>query len=316
MYSRKNYEQARAEVAKRRTDAFALADSRRQELSFRYPDIGEIDKELSATGPAIFKAACTGGDIEGLKARNAELNSLRRELMAKHGLPSDYTDPQFTCNHCQDTGFVGSRMCACMKELIVMKNIADSGMGRLIERQSFENFDLEWYRSSEDDYRRACHNLSTARAFADGFSVGWGKNLLLIGNTGTGKTHICTAIAKSIIGRGFDVLYDTAHNILRELADDQFRDRYRQPEPLGDKYLECDLLILDDLGAEFSNQVTVSCLYNLINTRQNKGLSTVISTNLSAQELAGRYDGRIYSRIIGSDYTVLSFTGKDHRIDF
>ncbi len=314
MYSRKNYNEAKEEIAKRRTDAIAAAEEKKADLARKYPEIQEIDSELAHTGMLIFKTACQGGDISAVREQNEKLVAKKGELLLSLGYPADYTEVKFTCPVCSDTGFIGTRMCRCLKEVLIKKNIQSSGMGRLIERQSFENFDLDWYKSSEEDYKRAVHNYNTALAFAANFSKDKGANLLLIGNTGTGKTHISTAIAQRVISGGFDVLYDTAQNIIGAFADDQFRDRYRQPEPEADKYLECDLLILDDLGAEYTNQLTVSCLYNLINTRQNKGLSTIISTNLSAKELAGKYEGRIYSRIVGSDYTVLYFTGKDHRI--
>ena len=110
------------------------------------------------------------------------------------------------------------------------------------------------------------------------------------------------------------MLYDSAQNIISDFEADKFKSGYSaQYEPKAEKYLECDLLIIDDLGAEFTNQFTVSCLYNLINTRKNRGLSTIISTNLSAEELTAKYEGRISSRIIG-EYTVLPFLGRDHRI--
>ena len=118
-----------------------------------------------------------------------------------------------------------------------------------------------------------------------------------------------------MIESGYEVLYDSAQNIVAAFEQDRFKSGYGTGyEPKGDKYMECDLLILDDLGTEFVNQFTVSCLYNLLNTRQNKGLSTVISTNLSPEELSKKYEDRIYSRIIGSDSTILLFEGKDRRL--
>ena len=129
-------------------------------------------------------------------------------------------------------------------------------------------------------------------------------NLLLIGKTGTGKTHISTAIAKAAIERGHEVLYDSVQNVVSAFEYDRFKSGYGAYEPRGDKYMECDLLILDDLGTEFVNQFTVSCLYNLLNTRINRGLATVISTNLSPEELSSKYEDRIYSRIqSGKMYT-------------
>ena len=220
MYSRKNYDEAKAEIAKRRTDAIADAEGKKAELALMHPDIRAIDTELAGTGILIFKTACQGGDLTPIRERNAELIRRRGELLRGLGYPEDYTEPKFTCAECSDTGFIGTRMCHCLKQALIRKNIQSSGMGNLIDRQSFENFDLNWYKSSEEDYKRAVHNYNTAVAFANNFSKGKGSNLLLIGNTGTGKTHISTAIARRVIDGGFDVLYDTAQNVIQAFADD------------------------------------------------------------------------------------------------
>ena len=156
-------------------------------------------------------------------------------------------------------------------------------------------------------------NLARALAFVENFTPAKG-NLLLLGTTGTGKTHISTAIAKSVIEQGFSVIYDSAQNIVAAYENDRFHSGYGQNEPEANKFTECDLLIIDDLGTEFVNSFTVSCLYNLFNTRQNRGLSTIISTNLSPKELTTRYEDRIYSRIIGNDYKILQFVGEDYRL--
>ena len=314
MYSHSNYQKAKEIIESRRTSAVALADSRNEELRRTSPEIREIDAELTGTGLLLFKTACSGGDIEPIKRRNLELVAKRRATLVTLGYPEDYTDVKYVCAKCSDTGAVGTKTCSCLKELLVKMNIEASGMGKLIDKQSFDNFDLEWYKTNDEDYRRMAYNLKTARTFAESFGSCGASNLLFVGNTGTGKTHLSTAIAKEVISRGYDVLYDTAQNVVAAFETDRFRSGYGEKESVSDKYLECDLLILDDLGTEFSNQFTVSCLYNLINTRENRGLSTIISTNLSAEELAGRYDGRIYSRIVGCDYKVLFFHGRDHRV--
>ena len=313
MYSRENYILAKEEIEKRRNNAISTAEARNLELQSKYDSIRAIDAELSGTGLKLFKLACSGADITSVKERNTRLVNARRELLVSLGYPEDYTDVKFTCAACSDTGFVGTKMCSCLKELLLHKNILSSGMGSLIDRQSFDNFDLNWYRTGEDDYKRMSRNLAAARDFAEKFGTKQ-ENLLLIGSTGTGKTHLSTSIAKEVISRGFDVLYDSAQNIITAFENDRFKSGYGQKERESEKYFECELLIIDDLGTEFINQFTVSTLYNLINTRQNRGVSTIISTNLSAEELGAKYEGRIYSRIIGCDYKVLFFSGRDHRI--
>lgn len=313
MYTRENYALAKEEIENRRKTAVATAESRNAELRIKHEAIRVIDDELTKTGLKLFKIACSGGDLSPLRNRNQELVRERRALLVSLGYPEDYTDVHYTCKECSDTGFVGTRMCSCLKEVFLTKNIASSGMGRLIESQSFDNFDLEWYKDDAEGYKRMRYNFDEARRFAEGFGA-HRMNLLLIGNTGTGKTHLSTAIAKAVISKGYDVLYDSVQNIIASFENDRFKSGYGQRESQSEKYLECDLLIMDDLGTEFSNQFTVSTLYNLINTRQNRGLCTIISTNLPAEELAGKYEGRIYSRIVGCDYKVLFFSGKDHRV--
>ena len=313
MYTRENYAKAKAEIEKRRLDAISTAEERNRDLALESDEIRIIDKELSGTGLLLFKTACMGGDIDAIRARNTELQAQRRAILVKLGYPEDYTEVHYTCTDCSDTGFVGTKMCKCLKQLLITKNIQSSGMGNLIDQQSFDNFNIDVYKNQPEIKARMERNLKIAKAFAENFARHH-DNLLLIGTTGTGKTHVSTAIAKEVISQGFDVLYDSTQNILNDFEKDKFKSGYNQTESASDKYLECDLLIIDDLGAEFITQFSVSSLYNLINTRQNKGLSTIISTNLTASELAGKYEGRIYSRIIGADYTVLRFEGDDRRI--
>ena len=308
-----NYRKVKDEIEKRRISAYATAEARNAELREKSHIIREIDEELTKTGLLLFKTACSGGDITPIRERNTELCKRREAEIVALGYPKDYTEIKFSCPDCSDTGYVGTAMCRCMREALITENIKSSGMGRLIEKQSFENFDLDWYKDDPTTHRMMENNLKMAKAFAKSFGTR-PQNLLMIGTTGTGKTHISTSIAKAVIERGYEVLYDSAQNIVSAFETDRFKSGYGSYEPVADKYLECDLLILDDLGTEFVNQFTVSCLYNLFNTRQNRGLSTIISTNLSADELTRKYEGRIYSRIVGSDYTILSFAGRDHRL--
>lgn len=315
MYSYENYSKVKEEIERRRLAARAEADARNRLLREKSSEIAKIDEELSGTGLLLFKTACSGGDISPIRARNQELCTRRREIIKALGYPEDYTDVHYTCPECSDTGFIGGeRMCHCFREALIKATIASSGIGRLMEKQSFENFNLDVYKENPESYERMKQILENAKEYVSNFSKQRG-NLLLIGKTGTGKTHISTSIAKEIISQGYDVIYDSTQNIVSDFETDKFRSGYRESAPKSEKYLECDLLIIDDLGTEFSSQFTVSCLYNLINTRQNRGLATVISTNLTPKELASTYEDRIYSRIVGSDYRVLPFMGKDIRIN-
>ena len=313
MYGQDNYRKVKEFIETRRNRAFAEAMARDEEVSAKSEKIRGIDELLRKTGPTLFRAACRGEDITPIKEENMRLQKERRAELLRLGYAEDYTEPKFVCSICSDTGSVNMRVCSCFKKLLIKENIKSSGIGNLIEKQSFENFDLERYNYDENLYELMKRNVSLAKGFAKNFGKPYG-NLLIMGKTGVGKTHISTSVAKAVIEKGYNVIYDSSQNIVSDFENDKFRSGYGQYEPKADKYLECDLLIIDDLGTEFVNQFTISCLYNLINTRQNRALPTVVSTNLTIEELINKYEGRISSRLLGAGVTVLMFEGDDYRI--
>ena len=313
MYSYENYQKVKTEIEKRRLNAVTSAEARSEALRLESREIREIDEELASTGLLIFKTACSGGDIAPIKERNKALNAKRVKIIKSLGYPEDYTEVKYHCKKCSDTGYIdGVKMCSCLKEELIKATIASSGIGDLISEQSFDNFDLSYYEEGAERDRMAT-NLALARQYAGNFSKKR-SNLLFVGTTGTGKTHLSTAIAREVIHMGYDVIYDSIHNVVSDFETDKFKSGYAPSEQRSEKYLECDLLIIDDLGTEFSNQFTTSCIYNLLNTRHNHGKATIISTNLSPEELSAKYEGRIYSRLVGKDTTVLMFVGKDRRL--
>ena len=313
MYGYTNYQKIKAEIEQKRLLAVAKADERNEMLRDRSEKIREIDREMMATGLKLFRAACVGADIEPIKERNRELARMRKEALSELGYPEDYTEVHYSCEKCSDTGFIDGKMCSCFREALIKENIKSSGMGVLIEKQSFEKFVID-STLPEEERARLERIVKTAKDYADNFSTG-NKNLVFLGTTGTGKTHISTSIAKRVIEQGYEVLYDTAQNIFSAFEEDKFRSGYGPYTPKGEKYLECDLLIIDDLGTEFVTQFSTSCLYNLINTRINKGLPFIISSNLTNKQLLDTYDSRIVSRIIGSSSLVFVFPGKDKRFE-
>lgn len=306
------YQKAKSEIAARRQRAIADAELKNEIVRSESEEIRAIDEELSRTAMLIFKTAVEGGDIVPVRERNRSLQQKRRELLVGLGYPEDYTDVRYSCSLCSDTGSVDTKVCKCLREIIIKERIARSAMGRLLETQSFDSFDLSVY-----DYdKKVSERMKSILALAKNYVRDFDKrkdNLLLIGPTGTGKTHISTAIAGELIHKGYDVIYDSTQNIISDFEADRFKSGYGREESRSDKYFECTLLIIDDMGTEFSNQFTVATIYNLLNERQNKGLPTIISTNLSPEELAAKYEDRIYSRIIGNS-RILPFEGKDHRV--
>ena len=199
-----------------------------------------------------------------------------------------------------------------MKQALVEEGIRSSGIGRLIHHQSFDNFSLSYYEKDKADLDRARYALSRAKSYAEGFGPASG-NLLLVGGTGLGKTHLSTAIARTVLERGYDVVYETIGNVMADFEYDRFKAGYGVTEMKGERYLACELLVLDDLGTEQTTPFVTSTLYHLINTRLNHGKQTVINTNLAGSELKEQYGERIASRLLG-EYELLFLSGQDIRM--
>ena len=312
-FSSKNYAYVEELLSKRRVESEYRAEKNTEALYLRAPEVREIDRKLSGVGFALVRVAMEKTDVaarvEALKEENLALQARRREILASLGLPENYTDVVPTCALCRDTGFTDRGMCTCMRQLLVEAGYRSSGLGNLLKKQNFDNFSLQYYKGEALDY--ATRALREAKGFAESFNK-TGKNLLFMGGTGLGKTHLSTAIARRAIDRCFDVVYETAQNVIADFEYDRFKSGYGETESRAEKYLDCDLLIMDDLGAELTNQFTVSALYNILNTRINLGKSTIVSTNLGQKSLLERYDERITSRLLG-EFDPILFRGRDIR---
>jgi DNA replication protein DnaC len=320
-YNKDNYKRIRAEYETKTFRAQEEAEARRAELYAAIPELKALDERLASFGLRIMEAALhskdTQAEIAALRAENERITNARAELLRKNGYPADYTEPKYECNACRDTGYVGIRMCTCMRRRITEAGMASSGLSGLMHKQSFENFSLDYYRGDAKAFATMQRNFERIKRYAEDFSVTpdakASESLLFLGGTGLGKTHLSTAVAARLIERGFDVYYNSAVGMISDFEFRRFGNGVAQSD--GDntaRYTECDLLIIDDLGTEVVNQFTLSCLYHVLNTRLNLGKPTLISTNLTSADLQKLYSDRITSRLIG-EYTVIPFYGTDVR---
>ncbi len=313
-YSKKNVTAVYEDFERRRDENKALQQDRLYEVYSRCPEIKAIDKELSRVGLDIFGATMQGKDgfeerLQSLRERNEELQSNRASLLHNLGYEATYTDLKYDCILCQDSGYLGAKMCSCLKNALTLKGYESSGIINLLKTQCFENFSFDVYPQECQEIMK--RNYKKLHKFADNFDDNK-EFFLLVGGTGLGKTHLSTSVAKSLIDNGYDVVYELAQNIFSDFDKDRFRDRFGDTDSLSEKYIECDLLIIDDLGTEIITNSTVSYLYNIINTRINKRLPIIISTNLSAKEIKSMYHERITSRLFG-EFTIVKFEGSDVR---
>lgn len=318
-YSQEVYSRAAQALERRRERANLEAQARIDEIGEKLPEINEIQRKLAQIGLNISKvflySADKQADMEKLMQESLELQEQKKNILKKNGYSEDALDIRYTCPACKDTGFIGSRRCKCHNKLL--KDIERSDLAKIapIDDCTFDTFDIQYYpqqvmengispRDKAEKIKNSC------RKYAANFTTA-SPNVMFMGGTGLGKTHLSLAIANVVINRGYSVVYGTAQNILSDLQKENFgRDddiRYYEKAVLG-----CDLLILDDLGTEFKSAYTVACLYNIINSRLSAKLPTIISTNFTAEELEEKYDQRITSRITG-EYNKLILVGNDIR---
>ena len=315
----------RLEEARRAREA--AQDRLRGEIYAKLPRAAAIDRELRQTIVHIISASLRdGGDpapaLGEVREKNLALQRERAGLLEAHGYPADALDDKPACPRCGDTGWVGASMCACLKKLCAQEQIAELSKLLDLGEQSFDTFSLDLYsplpwpgeelspRENMEFILEVCSN------YARKFGKFYFRNLFLTGAPGLGKTFLSACIARTVAEKGFSVVYDTAVNIFSRFEEQKFaRDREEAGEARDEtrRYLGCDLLILDDLGSELTTPFVQSALYTLINSRLTADKGTVISSNLTMDQVRARYTPQIASRLEG-EYRVLPFYGEDIRL--
>lgn len=319
-YNNEVFKKASDIVAKRRRDALAKRESRRNSCVLLFPEIADLEKEMESSALDVTKALemIDGAKeyVEKLMKKNLSSQQKIRDILVDNGFDEDYLKPEFFCKKCEDKGVVDGVICDCMKECMRVVALNEISEKIPVNEYSFDNFSLMFYPCTKDDSTsliprdRMENVLKFCKNYADDFSK-HSESLVFSGETGLGKTHLSLAIAGKVIEKGYNVIYGSAQNLLNMLEDEKFG-RSKFDYSVEQSFLNCDLLIIDDLGSEFSTQFTVSALYNIINSRLLERKPVIISTNYSIDEMEKKYSPRITSRIFGN-YRHLLFIGKDIR---
>ena len=297
-------------------------NARREEIRAKIPAIPKMNDEIATCAAAAGRRRILGDKsaVDELRAQIADLKEQKEVLLVSHGYPADYLEPRYTCPDCKDTGYVDNRKCHCFRDQEINLLYEQSNIRTVLERENFDTFSYEWFDNEKIDPRFGCtarENMERTVRICQDFIEEFGTkkdNLLFTGKTGLGKTFLSNCIAKDLIERYFSVVYLPASQMFEIFSKDRFS--YEDDEDVrgrADYLMECDLLIIDDLGTELMNTFTVSQMFTVVNERLNREKGTIISTNLPVNELRDVFTERVMSRII-SAYKIIPFFGEDIRV--
>ena len=291
------------------------------ELYDELPEVEALDQKLASESVAAGMRALEG-DSSALKDLEETVRTIKHQkaqLLSAAGYPADYPTISYRCPDCKDTGFIGREKCHCFKQALTLALTDNELLTTLLERENFSTFSYSYYDNTVADPQLNITPLQnikkvveTARDFTAQFDTVF-RNLLIYGNTGVGKTFLTNCIAKELLDSSHHVVYLTAFRLFELFAEHQNYKIEDKDSTLFQYIFDCDLLIIDDLGTELSNAFTNTSLYTCLNERLHAKKSTLISTNLSLEQLRDRYSERIFSRITGN-YTFLKLIGKYIRL--
>ena len=302
-----------------RTDENRKLMKRREEIKNKYPEILELDTTIQKLCLNLSMAALRGitdqNELNNIKEEITDLRAKKYEMLVSHGYNPDYLNLHYNCPKCKDTGFIGIDKCSCFKSKLIKLYYKDSDLEEAVKTNNFKNFNINLYSNHKlnDERYTPRKNIEDILEYITGEYLPNFKNsntnLLFYGNSGTGKTFLSWCIAKELLDKGFLVVYKTSDDLLRALKDIKFNN----DTDLENLLINCDLLIIDDLGSEQITDFSSTELFTLINKKILKNKKMLISTNLSLPLISKRYSERISSRIIG-EFKLFKFFAEDIRI--
>lgn len=304
------------DIRKSEEDALKL---RREEIKEKLPMIIEIEDEIKKLSLKLSLAAIKSMDnketfIDSIKEKIIDLRMKKGELLASNGYDVNYLTLKYRCNKCKDTGYTYVEKCSCYKQHLIQLYYSNSDLKHLFDKNNFDNFNLDYFIDNPEDNEKISsianmeRNYERAIEFIKNFND-TDDNLLFYGKSGRGKTFLSHCIAKELIENGYFVVYKTSADLISALKEVRFNNN----STMEDCLINCDLLIIDDLGTEQISDFSKKELFNLLNTKLLRQKKMLISTNYALSELSNIYSERFTSRLFGN-FILYKFFGKDIRI--
>ncbi len=292
-----------------------LLRRRREEIFEKIPSFREIENQIAELSEAAAEKLLFGDDTAQEKAYEeiAALSEKKLLLLRQAGYPEDYLQPVYTCPDCRDTGYIGNTRCHCLKQKMINVMYDQSQIYPKLREENFDTFSFEYF--SGDVLKEMQQIYKISKKFVDEFANTY-TNMLFYGSVGNGKTFLSNCIAKALIDRGYSVVYLTALRLFDILNSHVFRRNHPDTDPEAyENLFRCSLLIIDDLGTEgmYSATMVSSSFLEILDERDMTHRSTLITSNLSFDQLKETYEERSFSRLLGN-YEIIRFNGDDIRL--
>lgn len=307
------YDSILREYEERQNHSRRIQLQKTEEIYKKIPEYEEIDHTVSSVSVAHAKKLLDGDDQALMDLRHTlhSLSEKKHALLLAAGYPPDYLEPDYVCRMCRDTGYVDGRKCACLKQKIVTLLYEQSNIKETLQRENFSSLSYEFYQGK--DLERYRQTVAACRNFITEFGSHY-RNLFFYGSVGAGKTFLSNCIARELIETGNLVLYFSAGGLIDTLSGNSLSGKSREElYAVSQDLYNCDLLVVDDLGTEYTTAYVISQLFSCLNERHLRRKPTLISTNLSLEDLRNKYSERIFSRIT-SNYDMYKINGPDIRM--
>ena len=314
-------EKASLILAERRRINKVLQEERIEEIYKKIPQIKAIDQLIKETGFKSLELAAQDMDTRPVEEKIKTLKKEKDKLLLANGYETNYMDLKYHHDLCKDTGFVGTEPCSCRLNLIIQDNYEKSGLRAVINRENFSTFNYNLFSKnpymgiSVSPYENIVKIVREIKEYINNFDRQSG-NIYIQGEVGRGKTFLINSIAKELLDRNYSVVYMTSTKLFKFLNDYHwaFEDRRANLESQYEMIFDCDLLIIDDLGAETHRSTDQSNLFDVVNERMNKGLPIILSSNLDEDMIREIYGPRVFSRILGNNSKTYEIFGEDLRL--
>ena len=302
-----------------REDESRFLKLRKDEISKKHPEIIDLDNKIQKLSlqmaVSVLKSNNSEKILANFKENITDLRIKKCEMLVERGYDPEYLNLHYHCNNCKDTGFIGNVKCNCYKQKLIKLYYKNSELENAIKANNFNNFDLNLFSNhklGEEKFSPRKNMENNLEYILKDYIPNFSKistNLLFYGNPGSGKTYLSYCISKAILDMGYLVIYKTSDELINNLRNI----RFNNDSTLESLILDCDLLIIDDLGAEHLNEFSITELFNVFNKRILTNKKMLISTNLTLPGITKQYSERIASRLIG-EFKLCKFYSEDIRI--